>query len=331
MALTITALPSAPNKLSDSPYEFSLKADAWVAAMSTFTTEANALAAEAENNAEAAEAKALEASGYADVAAASAATAVAAPGTSANSSSSHSVSVTSKTFDIATSTKAFVVGMKVLVVRTSAPTTTYMYGTVTAYAGNNLTVNVEAIKGSGGPYIDWTISLTGPGSVIDATPVNGNLGAAISSDWAYDHNSAAAPHSGWVDDVPVNGATTAPISSNWAYDHAGSATSTNIHLGVGQTWTNVTTSRSAGGTFTNNTGKPIEVAVTFYHETLPGLIYYQSGAAIGSLWTVGCTACASAGAGYGYYGTATWVVPPGHVYRSICNGGPTLLTWFELR
>jgi len=170
---------------------------------------------------------------------------------------------------------------------------------------------------------------------VDDTPVDAATTAPISSNWAYDHVAAADPHTGYVreseiDNSPVDGVTNAPISSNWAYDHSGGATG-NLHLGVGQTWTNVTTSRSAGGTFTNNTGKPIEVAVTFYHETLPGLIYYQSGAAIGSLWTVGCTACASAGAGYGYYGTATWVVPPGHVYRSICNGGPTLSRWFELR
>ncbi len=35
-------------------------------------------------------------------------------------------------------------------------------------------------------------------------------------------------------------------------------------LGVGQTWLNVTSSRTAGVTYTNTTGKPIQVFIAYY-------------------------------------------------------------------
>jgi len=65
---------------------------------------------------------------------------------------------------------------------------------------------------------------------IDDTPVDNETSAAISSNWAYDHNAAkTGVHgagagsllaTGDVDDTPADGATTDPVSSNWAYDHA---------------------------------------------------------------------------------------------------------------
>ena len=38
------------------------------------------------------------------------------------------------------------------------------------------------------------------------------------------------------------------------------------NLGVGQTWTNVLASRSAGVTYTNSTGKPIVVMFSYIHH-----------------------------------------------------------------
>ncbi len=50
MASSITALPTAPQR-TDAPATFVTNADAWVAALGTFVTEANIVASEAETDA----------------------------------------------------------------------------------------------------------------------------------------------------------------------------------------------------------------------------------------------------------------------------------------
>jgi hypothetical protein len=80
------------------------------------------------------------------------------------------MSTGAKTFTV-DSGKAFVVGMKVLISRIAAPTTTYMYGTVTGYSSTTLHVTVAGYIGSGGPFTDWVIS--GTGSVVIPTAGSG--------------------------------------------------------------------------------------------------------------------------------------------------------------
>jgi len=76
------------------------------------------------------------------------------------STTSVAVGTGSKGFTMAAAVP-FGVGAFVLVADTSAPTTNYMVGQVTARSGTSLTVNVTAIAGSG-TIAAWTISVSGP-------------------------------------------------------------------------------------------------------------------------------------------------------------------------
>jgi len=166
--MTISALPSAPNKNTDSASAFNTKANAWVAALSTFVTEANALEANVNSRETLATAAAVTASAASATATtkaaeslASAATAVAAPGTSATSTTSLTIGTGSKSLTIQAG-KSLVVGMKVIIAWTNSPTY-YMYGTITAYNSTtgSLVVMSEAFSGAGTTSA-WTISLTAP-------------------------------------------------------------------------------------------------------------------------------------------------------------------------
>lgn len=87
-------------------------------------------------------------------------------------------------------------------------------------------------------------------------------------------------------------------------------------LGVGQSWQNVTSSRSVGLTYTNNTGKPIMIAVT---KSLRG--------------TQGYIQVNNINVAYFHNGddglTNTVIVPNGATYR--VTGITNLLLWAELR
>lgn len=75
------------------------------------------------------------------------------------STSSVAIGTGSKAFVMVTE-RAYSVGQWVISARTSAPTTTYMVGQVTANSGGTLTVDVDSAVGTG-THTDWTISVTG--------------------------------------------------------------------------------------------------------------------------------------------------------------------------
>ena len=102
--MPITALPTPPSQTDAA--NFSARADAFLGALPSFGTEANALA--------------VEVNGYATNAAASAATAVNAPGTSATSTTSLAIGTGSKSLTVQTG-KAFVVGQWVTITSTATP------------------------------------------------------------------------------------------------------------------------------------------------------------------------------------------------------------------
>lgn len=103
---------------------------------------------------------------------AAAATAVNAPGTSATSTTSLTIGTGSKSLTLAQTGKAFAVGQDVVIARTSAPVNR-MIGVITAFNSGTgaMTVNVTDVEGSGGPFTDWTVALTGPSGGGSSVPI----------------------------------------------------------------------------------------------------------------------------------------------------------------
>lgn len=84
-------------------------------------------------------------------------------------------------------------------------------------------------------------------------------------------------------------------------------------VGVGQTWQDVTASRSFNTTYTNDTGKPIMVSACG-DNAVPFTIYVN-GVTIGSCGNMNLPAVV--------------IVPNGQTYRIDCSG--TKRSWAELR
>jgi hypothetical protein len=125
--MAITALPTPPTR-SD-PDNFAVRADAFMVALLTFTTEANALAAAMNLNA-----------------------------TNGTSSTSVAIGTGSKSFTADTG-KSWQPGMYLLIADTAAPSTNSMMGQVTSYNSGSgaLVVNVVNVVGSG-TKTAWIIS-----------------------------------------------------------------------------------------------------------------------------------------------------------------------------
>jgi hypothetical protein len=126
----------------------------------------------------------------------------------------------------------------------------------------------------------------------------------------------------------VSGTTTLtlPTTSGTVLTTASTDTvnSLNAGIGVNQTWQDVTASRAIGTTYTNSTGKPIVVAITYTNSagtsvqglTINGVVTYASGV----------TTAGTSGAGF------TLIVPNGATYVTVSNTGTmTKVTWNELR
>lgn len=84
-------------------------------------------------------------------------------------------------------------------------------------------------------------------------------------------------------------------------------------IGVGQTWQDVTASRSVGVTYTNTTGKPIMIQVTGSGSNPYGVTVqiYVSGLLVSQdldyQWQASCTGCAIVPNGATYSAFANWV------------------------
>src|SRR5574343_1888094 len=102
--------------------------------------------------------------------------------------------------------------------------------------GDMLICNTTAVAGNHAAVGSYWDMVDDPFSIydylliadIDDTPVNGEVDAPISSNWAYDHAADTSAHglnivSPGLEDTPVDGHTTLGITSNWAYDHTTAA------------------------------------------------------------------------------------------------------------
>ena len=89
----------------------------------------------------------------------------------------------------------------------------------------------------------------------------------------------------------------------------------NSVIGLGQTWQDVTASRSVGVTYTNTTGKPIQLSITVSGSsislTISGIVAWTGSGAVGT--SLNYTSC---------------IVPNGGTY--VLSSG-TISKWAELR
>lgn len=265
--MAITALPTPPSR--QDPTNFATRADAFMAALPTFATEATALQADVNAKQAAAASSRTEAATSETNAAASAATAVNAPGTSATSvtsltiASSGSVSLT-----LAQTGKAFAVGQSVVLAMTATPTT-WMNGVITAFTSGTGAMTVALAMASGsGTASAWTISLTSPalanGTVTPAklstgAPIwdaNGDLGISVTpSAWGSSFKAieASAPitlvsQSSWAG----LGVNAYQDGGGWKYKNNGYAyhyVAAGLGNASGYQW-NIAASGVAGGAIT---------------------------------------------------------------------------------
>lgn len=118
-----------------------------------------------------------------------------------------------------------------------------------------------------------------------------------------------------VTESTVGSATNIPIIS---YDSKGRITASSEAqintIGIGQSWQDVTSSRALATTYTNNTGKPIQLFVTGNFDS-------------GALILNGLTLSFNDGAAFSFINV---IIPNEHTYR--INGSSTSITsWAELR
>jgi len=94
-----------------------------------------------------------------------------------------------------------------------------------------------------------------------------------------------------------------------------------VPIGVNQTWTNVTSSRVLGTTYTNTTSQPILVNIVAYRSNAAGTI----GITVDGLLT------AQQNIAQNVHGFSSAIVPPSSTYSVSNSTLTTIVSWFELR
>lgn len=124
--------------------------------------------------------------------------------------------------------------------------------------------------------------------------------------------------------LPNNSGTVITTASTGAVTDTMLATLV-VPIGVGQTWQNVTASRAAGTTFTNTTGRPIQVNISGRTFSLTStLTLIVSGVSVHqSFFTFNVGTIIAPG-------TLTAVVPAGATYL-VTSSNYTIQIWAELR
>jgi len=162
-------------------------------------------------------------------------------------------------------------------------------------------------------------------TVFDASAGTSPTGSAVNS---------VNPANFWSADRPVlmgwNGSETYGVRvdyTRWAdtSGNANTATTDAQHIGIGQTWQNLSASRSSGITYSNTTGKPISVYVSVINAIYSAAVTFS--AVVGGVEIVRFTTPNNVNAIYGG-GGVSFIVPNGASYSVTAS---TFNVWSELR
>lgn len=191
--------------------------------------------------------------------------------------------------------------------------------------GGNATAETGSNAGSDFQMISYTDSGGGLADTFFIKRSTGNVGIGTTAPATkLDVAGGIRPIAATV------GAVCSPIGSQ-AYNSATGEplycsgtvwTAVSTGIGVGQTWQNVTASRALGTTYTNTTGKPIEVLISGDTGVTQSIYIYVNGVAIARLYE------STNGSGF----PAAVIVPAGSTYMASYGGIYTaILMWSELR
>ena len=181
-------------------------------------------------------------------------------------------------------------------------------------SGSTITFTSAPLSGTNNIYVYYTSPITqviapGQGTVgttalVDASVTTAKLASTTGSGAVVLATSPTLT-------TPDLGTPSALVATNLT----GTANSLNAGIGVNQTWQDVTASRAVSTNYTNTTGKPIFVKVTYQNGSLNAVC--------------GGVTLAPASAVAGEYASQNFIVPPSQVY-SVTSGG-TKISWTELR
>jgi hypothetical protein len=151
----------------------------------------------------------------------------------------------------------------------------------------------------------------------DASQVFKAAAGVAGNDVVVKSQSATATNTGLVE-LATNAETQAGTDMQRAITPAGLAASA---LGIGQTWTNVTSSRSLVTTYTNTTGRSIFVVVRGGVASGGSMVFFVNGSSNDAVGN---------GADVDVSSSVRSIVPNGSTYK-VTNTGGTKTFWGELR
>lgn len=224
------------------------------------------------------------------------------------STTSQSLTVSSKTFTVNTpsTSSAFTVGTRARAAYTTTPAN-YVEGVITAYSGTSLTLNVDTVGGSGGPYASWNFSVAGNYGTVGGSNTQlqyNNSGALGGISGVTTDGTAITIASG---DLKLSGATSGTSVLNAPATGGGTltlpaGTTTLAGLGTAQTFTAAQTFSAAmtyGGVTLSNSVTGTGSMVLSAGPTFTGTV------TIPTPFTLGAVSMTSTGTQLNYLNAAT--------------------------
>lgn len=176
------------------------------------------------------------------------------------------------------------------------------------------TIELAVVNISGGNDLTET-------GLISTTAISASATSASTIYSTTARSSVAYRVIGYIESTQATAGTWATAPST-IQGYGGQALAAMSSLGYGQTWQNVSGSRSLSTTYYNTTGKPISVSVSGYSTA--GAVTV-SGIVNGSNVAI----CANTTANYSC--TVFFMVPPQSNYSVTISGTPVVQVWAELR